>query len=330
MSGLLPGLLLLAACGSGTAATTTTTVPAPTTTAAPTTTTTLPDDGALVSLAVGGDVEYAPSGEDLPPVGPSLLAADAGGGIHLYDPVGNRILSFTGDGYRTRSEIDLEAADILAVTAFTAASDHLLVVEVFFAPLRQRVHRVEYDGTVRETIDLPAGYGLEDGLSDVLAGDGDEIVIEYGGGAYYGAWVPESGSFLTGPALTFGGTTIVTRPPDLDIGPGTATADLAGSLGGMRYLGMTADGTVAVIREEVRVTSSVFDVLTTVEWYSPTGGFLGSARVPGLRSQAIGAPPGVAVLPDGRAVALVALPDVVQVVELPRVSVRITDLTSSA
>jgi hypothetical protein len=326
---LLPALLLLAAC-SGDPALTTTTAAMPTTTAPATTTTSAtptPSPLVLASLTVGDGIEYQSGGEDLPNVGPSLITADPSGNIHIYDPVANRILTFAGD---ETSVIDLAERDILGVTAIGAASDHLLVVEIFFGPLRQKVHRIEFDGTVRESLDLPAGFSLEDGLSGVLAGTNDEIVIEYGGGAYYGVWLDESDSFQTSQVLSVNGTFITSLPPDIEIAGTTIQADLAGDLGGLRYLGTSADGTHAIVREEVRITAAVFDVLTTVEWYSPTGGFIGSARVPGLDEQDIGAPPGIALLPDGRIVALVARPDAVQIVELPPLNVRITDLSQSA
>lgn len=326
MKHLLPVLLVLTAC-SGTAPSTDTTAATPTTVPPATTTTTVAGSDALVSIPVGEGIEYQSAGEEQPPVGPSLVVADPGGGIHIYDPVGNRILSFTQGA---QSVIDLTERDILGVTAIGSASDHLLVVEIFFAPLRQRVHRIEFDGRVRESIDLPAGYSLKDGISGVRAGDADEIIIEYGGGAYYGVWVAALDSFQTSQALTVSGTVIVSLLPDLEIAGTTIRADLSGTLGGLRYLGTAADGTHAIVREEVQTAAGVFDVLTTVEWYSPTGEFLGSARVPPLQAQAIGAPPGVALLPDGRAVALIALPVVVEVIELTPLSIRITDRTDSA
>jgi len=331
MRRLLPLLILLAACSGEPG--TLSTDPAPTTstlvatTTSTTTSTTVPESGTLISIRVGERIEYQPGGEDLPQVGPSLITADPSGGLHIYDPVGNRILSFTDDG---DTVIELGERDILGVTAIGSASDHLLIVEIFFGPLRQKVHRIGFDGTVWQSIDLPAGYSLADGLSGVLAGDGDEIIIEYGGGAYYGAWSDATNSFSTSQALSIAGTVIVSLPPDLAIGEVTVDADLTGNLGGLRYLGTAADGTHAIVREEVRVVASVFDVLATVEWYSPTGAFVASARIPSLTEQAIGAPPGIALLPDGRVVALVALPEAVEVIELVPLNIRITGRADSA
>jgi hypothetical protein len=142
-------------------------------------------------------------------------------------------------------------------------------------------------------------------------------------------WVAASGSFLTSPALSIDGTTIVARPPDLEIGGTVVRADLGGEPGGLRYLGHAADGTIAVVREEAWTTETALEVLQTVEWYSPAGEFLASARVPDLAEQAIGAPPGVAILPDGDIVALVAHTGEVQVVVLTPVSARITGRTGS-
>jgi hypothetical protein len=261
-------------------------------------------------------------------IGPSLLTADPDGGIHIHDPVGTRILSFAATG---EAVIDLAAAGIAgSITALGAASDHLLVVETYTDPLRQTAHRLEYDGRVRESLSLPASYSDVDGLTGVRAGTSDEIIVEYGGGAYYGAWIPEAGDFQTSPALSVSGIVVTARPPDLVIDGVTLTADLAGSAGSLRYLGTAADGTHAVIREEVMATATGFSVLLTIEWYSPDVAFVGSARLPDLQDQAIPSPPGVALLPDGRAVALIARSDAIEVVELVPRNVRITGLTDAA
>lgn len=302
---------------------TTTTTASTTPTTAPATTVPPALGEPLVSLPVGADgIEYRGSGDEIETTGPSLFAVDPANGIHIVDPVGLRILSFT-DG--SQSSISLQPLDILGVTAIGAAQDHLLIVEVVFAPARQRVHRVGYDGTVRETIDLPPGFQLADGLSGVRAGPGGEIILEIRGGAGYGVWNDALGSFESFERLSIGGVGILADPPDLEIDGVPITADLIGTLGGLTYLGTAADGTHLVVREDVVSETPIFEVLSTVEWYSPDGELLGSARIPSLEEQFISTPPDVAMTADGRALALVARQDVVEVIELPRRPGRITE-----
>ncbi len=305
-----------------TAAPTTATPTTTTTTPATTTTTTPPAGGALVSIPVGpGGIEYRQGAEDLEGVGPSQLAVDPSGGIHIFDPVALRILSFTDEG---ESSIDLAALDILGVNGIAATAGHLIVVEIFFAPVRNLVHRVSFDGTLLETIDLAPGVRLEDGFSGVRAGPGDEIIIELIGGAAYGIW---SGSgYEIVDSLVLGGMEVTAQTPDLVIGGNPITADLSGPLGSLRYLGTGADGAHSVIREDVLQTDPVFLVLSTVEWYTAEGAFLASARIPSLGEQAIDAPPGVALMPDGRAVALTAGDAAVEVRVLESIPDRILTL----
>ena len=350
---LVAGLLVVASCGGSTepatsgapgnattssappttvATTTTTSLEPGTTTTAPTTpsttstttsattTTTEPPGGGttepIITIPVGTDgIEYRGSGDEQEIQGPSLLAIDPGGTVHIVDPVGLRVLSFAAD---SQSTIDIGQLDILSVTAIAADANELLIVEVFFAPERHRVHRVGYDGSITETIDLPVGFRLEDGLSGVRGGSDGQIILEYGGSESFGVWSPTEQSFERVAALTGGPVTVTPRPPDLEIDGSVITADLTLSLGGTRYLGTAADGTHVIVREDVLATNPAFDVLTTVEWYLPDGALLGSARVPSLAEQFISQVPGIAMYPDGRVVALVAFADEVQVLELAR------------
>ena len=320
----------VAATSSTTTATTTTPIPATTTSTAPasTTTTASPEPpSAAVSIPVGpGGIEYAGGGDDLEITGPSLLAVDPSGGIHIVDPVALRVLSFAT---ARRTRFPLASLDILAVTAISAGADHLLIVEVTFGPVRQRVHRVGFDGRLLETIDLPTGLRLEDGLSGVLSGPDGQIIIELAGGAHYGVWNAATRAFDAFDSLAIAQTTIIAEAPDLEINGVRIPADLTGVIGGMRYLGTADDGTVVVVREDVLETSPTFRVLGTVEWYTPEGLFLGSARIPPLEEQHISQPPGVALASDGRVLALVAHQRVVEVIELARQPDRITQISQS-
>ena len=115
---------------------------------------------------------------------------------------------------------------------------------------------------------------------------------------------------------------------DIEINGALVTGDFVG-FGGLRYLGTAADGSVVIKREDVLQTDPVFRVLSTVEWYSAAGEFLGSSRVPSLETQAIDQVPGVAVARDGSVYALIARDDRVEIIELERHSRRIMEFAGT-
>jgi len=275
-----------------------------------------------VAIPVGaGGIEYSGSGDEQEITGPSLLAADPAGGLHFYDPNGRRIMSYVGD---KATEIDTAALDIASVTALAANSEHLIAVEIFFQPVRNRVHRIGFNGGILETVELPAGFRLENGLSGVRTDVAGRIILEFERGAAYGIWNgPELGFEKVG-ALEADGVIVTPRPPDLEIGGVLLSADLTMGFGGLRYVGADPAGNHVVDRQDVTSSDPVIAVTSTVEWYSPAGVFLGSARVPALEDQYISTAPPVALLPDGRAVALLALQDEVRVDVLARQQARIT------
>jgi hypothetical protein len=265
---------------------------------------------------------YRGGAEDLERTGPSVFVIDRSDAIHIYDPVGSRLLTFRSGALD--GTIDTFELDIANVVFLAASSDDLLAVEVFFAPVRQRVHRIAFDGTLLETIDIPEGLQLEDGLSDVRAGSGDEILLEMQGGFEWGVWDGGPEWMITN-TVTLGDFTARQLSPDIEVNRTLITADLAGSFGGLRWLGTADDGTVVLVRDDV-FAGSEFEVLTTVEWYSSDGVFLASARVPALTDQYTDNPPGLAVTGDGRVLALITLETEVQVIELAPSPERITEM----
>jgi len=298
----------------------------PTTVAAPpsssTTTTSTPParTGTLVSIPVGeGGIEYRGSGDEQEITGPSLMAVDPGGGIQIHDPVGGRILSFRDDA---RTSIDLGDIDILAVTALAAGPDQLLLVEILFQPVRHRVHWVGYDGSLIDTVELPEGFRLEDGLSGVRSSSAG-VVLELGGGAEFGIW--DGDGFIRSDQLVEDGHTVVARPPGLEVDGRLITADLSSGLGGLRYLAGDTDGGFFVVREDVLAVDPAIDVLTTVESYLSEGTLQSAAVIPSLTEQHISSPPAVAVLPDGTPIALVALETEVRIVVLELQPGRLAD-----
>ena len=296
----------------------------PIATSAPPVTTSAPVLEVLPVIPVGeGGIQYRGSGNEQEITGPTLLAVDPAGGVHIHDPEGGRIWSFTGSDPVV---IDLFAIDILAIQAMAAAPDHLVVVEIFFGPVRHRVHRLSYDGVILETVELPDGLRLEDGLSGVFTDPESAIVVEFGGGAAFAKWNERRQEFVAGPDLQLASTEYRIVPGGAELFAAFVDAELTG-LGGLRYLGSSTDGSVSVlVRDAVIEVDPAFVVLTTVEWYDEAGRFLGSARVPSVDAQHTDQAPGLAVTPDGRVLALMTTPTAVEVVQLERTPERILSM----
>lgn len=296
--------------------------PAPSQTSPPTSAdlpVTAPNELMLPTLSLGpGGVEYR-GGNGTEVLGPSVMAVDASGRFHIVEPVGRTILSVLGEDVTT---LELDDLDITAVAALAAADDHLVVVEIFFSPVRHRVHRISYEGELAESIELPVGFRLEDGLSGVLAGADGQIILEFEGGGSYAEWIAGTEEFRRVTGAVLDGVEVVPNPPDLMVDGVPITADLSLGLGGLRYLGTTPGGVHALVREDVTQTDPMLIVVTTIEWYQANGELVGSARVP-LMDQYIDQPPGVAMMPDGRVVALMALDDAIEIRELVPIPRRI-------
>lgn len=238
-----------------------------------------------------------------------MFAVTDDGVAHIFDPVERRLAHASAAGL---DFTDLVALDILSVTAMAADELDLVLVEVFFGPVRQRIHRLDPSRNVVATIDLPPGFRLEDGLSGVFADDDGDIVLEFRGGELYGRYDAATGTFASERSPVVRRVEVDPRPPDLLVDGVELTADLKGDFGALRYLATDITGRHIVERTDVLSTSPV-EVLRTVEWYAPDGQFLLSALVPSLEEQAIDQPPGLAVMPAGDVIVLLALEDAVVV-----------------
>jgi hypothetical protein len=247
------------------------------------------------------------------------LAVTDDGVAHIVDPVERRLVRASADGIEY---VDLIALDILAVTAIAADGLDLILIEVFFGPLRQRIHRLDPAGVLVSSVDLPEGFQLEDGLSAVLADADGDVVIEFGGGGGYGRYDADADTFTRESRITIRGVTVTPTPPDLIIDDARLTADLVGDFGALRYLGTDVVGTHVVERVDVLGTNPI-NVLRTVEWYGPDGAFLGSALVPSIDEQAIDVAPGIAMMTSGDVIVLLALEDTVVLRPLERQPTRI-------
>ena len=308
-----------------TPATTTPTTSTPTTSTAPTTTTTSTSTTVApapsLTIPVPDGIAYRPGGEDLEASGPGLFAVTDDGVAHIVEPVDRRLVRASADGMEY---VDLIELDILGVTAIAADRLDLILIEVFFGPVRQRVHRLDSTGAVVSSVDLPEGFQLEDGLSGVLTDDDGDVVIEFGGGGTYGRYDAETGSFARERSTTVRGVSITPAAPDLIVDGVRLTADLVGEFGALRYLATDSSGVHAIERVDV-VATSPLRALRTVEWYAPDGTFLGSALVPSIDEQAVDVAPGLAVMPSGDVIVLLALEDAVVVRPLERQATRIVD-----
>ncbi len=270
--------------------------------------------GHRITIPVGPDgVEYG--GQDFFPEGPTAVAVDDTGTVHVGDPTGVRILNFHGD---ERTEIDLAAFGAYWVDDIVAHGEELIVLETFLSgPVQERVYRIGLDGQLRETIEIPSEFGTSAMLTGLVdTGDG-RIVLEYGLGREYAQWSAETGTFSSTDLVVDGAPVSKTDFP-LTIGDAAiAPTPPEGADGNVRYGGITDDGTFVLIDEWMLIDDEGYiRAGMDLEWHSPTGYLLGTASFiddTHTSEYSIGE---FAVTGDGRAFALHSYPDRVEVYEL--------------
>ncbi|MCS6906951.1 MAG: hypothetical protein RML93_03595 [Anaerolineales bacterium] len=280
----------------------------------------------LFSIPVGeGGVTYRGGGvAEMQTNGPNALAFTPDDALILTDPVSYRLLKYDLSG-RFLSAIDLLSLDILNVVDLRASETGLVLLEISLnvAPPRFRVHRLSFDGELIATAEIPEGFRLENGLSGIAVDCEGDIFLEIEGGfrLYRLAEVLEKPADEVAPSeyRCQGKAYRAVRgdregTPILMAGDVALTTSLTTGFGGLGLLGVLADGSLYVTREDV-LDLSVVKVDKTVHYLDAQGHQRGVARFPldeyfyyVLRSLAIGREGRVyALLPRSNAVEIVRL-----------------------
>jgi len=255
--------------------------------------------------------------------GPAAFTVAPDGSFWVADTVGNRLLHYSPQG-DLLGRIGLEPYQVVGVGDLEATASDVFVLDV--AATTPRMLRLALDGSLLAGYELPENLSLAGGLSGIALGDQGEVWIEREGGALVSQLVDTKGR-VTGVELAGylrGGRLYSARPADLTAGDSRQGTVIAGSvriqvkvsnvLAGLRFLGVSPDGSFYVITEEM-VSYPAIQVDQVVRHYGASGKLLGLARV-ALAEQYTHVAQNLAIGPDGAVYALITRPDHLEVQRL--------------
>jgi len=261
-----------------------------------------------------GEAGVAYRGVDTPGMeitGPNALAILSDSSMVVADLVGNRLLRYAPKG-NLINIIDLYTKEIINIWDLVAFKDELILLEISLdvSPERHRVNRLTSNGKLLTSYDLPKGYRLQDGLTGISVDCEGQILLEIKGGQEFYRLIDSTGTpyLCNGKPYRVESTKLVADDVELE-------TQLTAGFGGLKLLGVLADGSIYVVREDVVAQQPVITVDQTVHYMSADGLQLGVARVPiaeayyyVMRNLAVG--------PDGYVYALLPRPDAVHIVRL--------------
>lgn len=293
-------LLALAACSTSTDPTTTpapststttttaisttatTTTAISTTTTTTTTTTSAPIDVATPSFDIGVGVDGVTYDLDgSPPSGPSSFAVLDDGSVVIADTMAvargePRLLHYDRSG-ELRATIDLAGEEVAAIVDVVSDGASLAILDVLVAMNRYRVVTLGLDGEVRAAVDIPEGFRFEDGLTG-LALDDVGILLEFEFGNRY-ARIADTGVVESGAVPVFDGTRVELIPgtgrfTQVDTSGTSFSIERTTDLGGVTLVGVSPDGSIVVVVDEVDVSGPAIAVKRRVQRYSADGQYL--------------------------------------------------------
>lgn len=331
MGGFAAAAVLLAGCDNTPSATTATPSTPPATTAttevtistiaATTTTVPVPTEPVGFSVPVGDrGVSYDLDGD--PVSGPTSFTVTDAGSVVIADTIAMRrgeprLLRFSSTGDRL-DPFDLAEYEVAAVVDVVASGRYIAVLDVLISMERYRVLLLDENGALTRSVDVPAGFRFEDGLTG-LAADDDGILLEFEFGSRY-ARLTESGEFSTGAQRIHNGLQVTSTPRSgrasvVTVGTDSFEVIRATDLGGVSVLGVAPDGTVLVVIDEVELSEGAIAVTRRVQRRASDGGVLAELELD-VADQYVQIDRPLEMTAGGAVVYLASAPDHVQVAVL--------------
>ena len=263
--------------------------------------------------------------------GPTALAVLPDGSFVVADLVGNRLWRYDSTGQLIKS-IDLYTMGIVSVVVARANSAELFLMGISpdIRSTWQRVYRLSFEGELKASYTIPERFQIDNALTGIpgltgIAIDCDgEILLEVAGGSDLYRLVNAQGNLLDPTSESSGYDCNGKQYRVINPGPGKTPNFMAGSIrletqltfgfGGFRLLGVLADGSFYLIREDV-VTDQVIKVDQTVHYIGADGAQQGVARVP-IAENYYPIMRNLAVGPDGNVYGLLPRPDSVKIIRL--------------
>lgn len=274
------------------------------------------------SIPVGEDgVTYQLDGE--PPSGPSSFVVLNDGSVVIADTMAAnrgepRLLHYDRTGEQV-SIIELAAAEVASIADVVSDGTKLAILDVRIEREEYRVLFVSMDGDVLAEVDVPPGFRLKDGLTG-LAWDDSGVLLEFELGARY-ARIVNNGAIEADVIPVFDELEVEAVEDDdrqtrIGVGKESWTVQRTTDLGGATLNGVSPDGTVVPVLDEVDTSGPAFEVLRRIQRYSLTGEALSESQIDrGKQRVDIMRPLELAA--DGEVLSLAALGDRLEVTPEP-------------
>lgn len=268
----------------------------------------------ILSIPVGGEgVHYEGVGRpEMYAWGPAGFTVSGDSSFWIADSVRTRLLHYAPDGSQLGG-INL-TVQVVGITDLECRGSELVLLDG--SDPKPKVLRLSMQGELLARYELPRGMWLEDGLSGIAIGEGEEILVELMGGAQLRQLTDTQGNVHLAhlEGYTYGGRLFRSQGVSAEGGQVQAGSPQAIDLGGLRLLAVLPDGSFVLVREEV-VSSSPLMIDQTVRYYSQSVDLLGIARFP-LAEQFLYVEHNLAAGPDGNVYGLITRPASADIVRL--------------
>ncbi len=255
-----------------------------------------------------------------PPSGPSSFAVRSEGLVVADTLAANRgeprLLFYDNSGELDRI-VDLSDIEVAAIVDVVSNGSDLAVLDIDVSRNRYRLVRLSSAGEVESTVDIPAGFHLEDGLTGLLWDDvGVLLEIEFG--AFF-ARIDGGGIVEPGAIPVFDGEEVSVAAAEgrsslVTVGDLSWTVERATDLGSATLIGV-AGSNVAIVIDEVDTSGSAFSVLRRVQRYTREGVLLDEVELD-AGEQYVEIMRSLELAPDGAVIYLLAQPTGLNVIPL--------------
>ncbi len=261
----------------------------------------VPPSDFVVEIGTSG-VTYELDGS--PPSGPTSFVVLGTGSVAVADTMAAgrgepRILLLDGLGDLI-SVIDLSGLGVASVVDLATDGTHIAVLDIDVSRDRYTVLTVDLNGDLQSTSEVPVGFRFEDGLTGIVWDDSG-ILLSFEFGARFARLSGSDGAVYDNPswdgreveALASAGKITKFQGESATIGVERDT-----DLGGATLLGLSLDGSVVVVLDEVELRDGAFFVRRTLQRYTTDGNLLAETEID-ISTQVVDIQHPLVVAPDG-------------------------------
>jgi len=184
-----------------------------------------------------------------------------------------RLLHYDRSG-DLRSVIDLADAKVASISDVVTDGSTLAILDIFLPQNRYRVVYMSPLGDVQAVVEVPSGYHLEDGLTG-LEWDDEGVLLEFELGRFHarlgGDGVVQADATPVHHGLEVRVAQFGARTSEVAVGEVVWTVERATDLGGAAIIGLSANGILGLVVDEVDTNGISFEVTRRVQRYTADG-----------------------------------------------------------